>query len=121
MVGKKALGEEAEEPAEPDQAQAQPEQQAQEQPGQAVAVEPVADVQQPREFREIKFGENTITPDSTLRAMRRACAFYGLAQSGSKDTCWRRLTQFLANSELETALEVARTYQDDLAEGRRSC
>ena len=71
-------------------------------------------VKVPQEITEVQFGENKVVGDSPLRLIRKACQFYGLAQSGSKATCWNRLTLFLANAELDAALEVAKRYQDDM-------
>ena len=71
-------------------------------------------IRAPEEFKEITYGDNVITAESSLRVMRRACQFYGLPKSGSKKECWERLTRFLANAEMEAALEVAKRCQDDL-------
>ena len=68
----------------------------------------------PEEIHEIKFGENSVTMDSALRWMRRACQFFGLPKTGSKGQCWERLTRHMANAELDAALEVARRYQEDM-------
>eukprot|EP00435_Cladocopium_sp_Y103_P027198 s3267_g6.t1 len=61
-----------------------------------------------QEFTEITYGENVVTADSSRRVMRRACQFYGLPKSGSKGQCWERFTRFLANAEMDAALEAER-------------
>ena len=120
MVGKKAFEDEGDKPRDglgrPPEAQ-QDQGESPEQPEQLATVEPEQLVlQQPKEYTEITYGAegNTITPESPLRVMRKACQFYGLPQSGSKSQCWQRLTNFLANAEIEAALDVAKQYQDDL-------
>ena len=89
-----------------------------ERPHDAVLVQPAEPEQQlvraPSEFKEIIYGENVLTAESPLRVMRRVCQFYGLPKTGSKKECWERLTRFLANAELDAALEVAKKCQDDL-------
>ena len=105
LAGRKARGPEGqEEPERPQQGAelvqpAEPEQQL---------VKGLEDIE------TIKYGENEVTSTSTLKLLRRAYRFYGLPQNGSKKQCWERLTRFLANVELDVALDVAQRYQDDL-------
>eukprot|EP00435_Cladocopium_sp_Y103_P067009 s658_g29.t1 len=107
LVGKPAQGEAAQE-----------EGAGRERPQEAVLVPPAQPEEQlvkaPQEFTEITYGENVITAAASLRVMRRGCQFYGLPKSGSKSQCWERLTRFLANAEMDAALEVAQRYQEDL-------
>ena len=56
---------------------------------------------------KMNIGGEEITPESTLKQMRKACEFLKIGKTGSRAQVWQRLQQAVATSKLKETIENA--------------
>ena len=54
----------------------------------------------------LEVAEKTLTPESTLREMRKACEFLGVPRSGGKAVVWARLKREISLNKLKVAVQA---------------
>ena len=55
----------------------------------------------------LEVAEKTLTPESTLREMRKACEFLGVPRSGGKAVVWARLKREISLNKLKVAVQAS--------------
>ena len=64
---------------------------------------------------KINIGGIELTPESTLKEMRKACEILGVGKTGSKAQVWKRMKQAVATSKLKELVEISKTIDEEFS------
>ena len=56
-----------------------------------------------------------LTPESTLKEMRKACEILGVGKTGSKQQVWKRMKETVATSKLKELVEISKKIDEEFA------
>ena len=64
---------------------------------------------------KMNVGGIELTPESTLREMRKACEILGVGKTGSKAQVWKRMKEAVATSKLKELVEISKKIDEELS------
>eukprot|EP00439_Symbiodinium_sp_Y106_P028668 s6022_g3.t1 len=64
---------------------------------------------------KINIGGIELTPESTLKEMRKACEILGVGKTGSKAQVWKRMKEAVATSKLKELVEISKTIDEEFS------
>ena len=56
-----------------------------------------------------------MTPESTLKEMRKACEILGVGKTGSKAQVWKRMKEAVATSKLKELVEISKKIDEEFS------
>ncbi|CAE7658644.1 unnamed protein product, partial [Symbiodinium sp. KB8] len=64
---------------------------------------------------KMNVGGIELTPESTLKEMRKACEILGVGKTGSKTQVWKRMKEAVATSKLKELVEISKKIDEEFS------
>ena len=64
---------------------------------------------------KMNVGGIELTPESTLKEMRKACEILGVGKTGSKAQVWKRMKEAVATSKLKALVEISKKIDEEFS------
>ena len=64
---------------------------------------------------KMNVGGIELTPESTLKEMRKACEILGVGKTGSKAQVWKRMKEAVATSKLKELVEISKKIDEEFS------